>query len=57
MTFPLKTTSTECQCPMTIDRVGPRGAVEVFVVLVDHDPDCLVLVLAEIEAAAAARAR
>ncbi len=53
MTFPLKTTSTECQCPMTIDRLGPRGTVEVLLVFVDHDADCLVLALAGIEAAAA----
>ena len=52
MTFPLNTTSSECRCPMTLDRVGPRGTVEVLVVFVDHGPDCLVLTLATIEAAA-----
>ena len=57
MTFPTHTTSAECQCPMTIDRVGRRGLVEVFVVFVDHDSDCLLAVLADIEATAAGAGR
>ena len=53
MILPTHTTSAECQCPMTIDRVGRRGLVEVFIVFVDHDADCLLAVLADIEATAA----